>query len=314
MMTVSDVMGLPGKSYGSSASSNTLSTELTVTDVEEDEEKLPLEPGKTLLSGVFLLSGLLATTLSLSLTHDRVPTNTSSLPDLVLDNLTYQQYGLDVSEILLVLNLVVALSVVLCHSCSLVILRRVWLVMGVLYYYRALTMFVTVLPKPDTRYECRPRVENLTGLIIVQRVLTILSGGGLSINGKHVLCGDYIFSGHTATLLLSYLVVRQCNSLSPPLSQSLSLRLFRLRQPSSPLSQPAAQCAGGDFPPAGPRPLHHRRRGGLLRHHQALVALPPRGREQQPPDSLGTQLSATRGLVECGQVIIRKFNLFYFTF
>ena len=36
MMTVSDVMGLPGKSYGSSASSNTLSTELTVTDVEED--------------------------------------------------------------------------------------------------------------------------------------------------------------------------------------------------------------------------------------------------------------------------------------
>merc|ERR1711974_154936 len=53
------------------------------------------------------------------------------------------------------------------------------------------------------------RLEHLTGLIIVQRVLTILSGGGLSINGKHVLCGDYIFSGHTATLLLSYLVVRQ---------------------------------------------------------------------------------------------------------
>merc|ERR550539_1302658 len=59
------------------------------------------------------------------------------------------------------------------------------------------------------RYECRPKVEHLTGLIIVERVLTIISGGGLSINGRHVLCGDYIFSGHTATLILSYLVVRQ---------------------------------------------------------------------------------------------------------
>ena len=225
------MMGPPGKSYGSSASGTTLSTELALTELqEEEEEKLPQEPGKTLLSGLFLLSGLLATTLSLALTHDRVPTNTTSLPDLVLDNLTYHQYGLDISEILLVVNLVVALSVVLCHTCRLIILRRVWLVMGILYYYRALTMFVTVLPKPDTRYACRPRLEHLTGLIIVQRVLTILSGGGLSINGQHVLCGDYIFSGHTATLLLSYLVVRQCNSPSLPsyLSQSLTFLLFRL--------------------------------------------------------------------------------------
>ena len=209
-MTVSDVMGLPAKSYGSS---NTLSTELTVIDIEEEEEeKLPQEPVKTLLSGLFLLSGFLATTLSLALTHDRVPTNTSSLPDLVLDNVTYQQFGLDISEILLVLNLVLALGVVLCQTYRLIIFRRVWLVLGIIYYYRALTMSVTVLPKPDMRYECRPRVEHVTGFIIVERVLTILSGGGLSINGKHVLCGDYIFSGHTSTLLLSYLVVRQCNS------------------------------------------------------------------------------------------------------
>ena len=212
------MMGPPGKSYGSSASGTTLSTELALTELqEEEEEKLPQEPGKTLLSGLFLLSGLLATTLSLALTHDRVPTNTTSLPDLVLDNVTYQQFGLDISEVLLVMNLLLALSVVTCHTYRLIIFRRVWLVLGILYYYRAITMCVTVLPKPDMRYECRPRVEHLTGLIIVERVVTIMSGGGLSINGRHVLCGDYIFSGHTATLLLSYLVVRQCNSplLSP---------------------------------------------------------------------------------------------------
>ena len=215
------MVGLLGRNYGSSDKARELELEepgapdqryQSVIDINDEVEKLPQEPLKTLVSGLFLLSGFLATTLSLAVTHDRVPTNTSSLPDLVLDNVTYQRYGLDVSEVILVINLMMAVSVVLCHRYRLIILRRVWLVLAVLYYYRALTMFVTVLPKPDVRYECRPRLEHVTGLIILKRVLTIISGGGLSINGKHVLCGDYIFSGHTVTLLLSYLVIRQCES------------------------------------------------------------------------------------------------------
>ena len=213
------MVGLLGKNYGSSDKAGGVQLEEpgapedgdhSVIDINDETEKIPQEPLKTVVSGLFLLSGFLATTLSLAVTHDRVPTNTSSLPDVVLDNVTYQRHGLDVSEVILVINLMLAVCVVLCHSYRLIILRRVWLVLGVLYYYRALTMFVTVLPKPDVRYQCRPRLEHITGLIIVKRVLTVISGGGLSINGKHVLCGDYIFSGHTVTLLLSYLVIKQC--------------------------------------------------------------------------------------------------------
>ena len=37
-----------------------------------------------------------------------------------------------------------------------------------------------------------------------------MSGGGLSIYGKHVYCGDYIFSGHTVTLTMGYLIIKQC--------------------------------------------------------------------------------------------------------
>ena len=104
---------------------------------------------------------------------------------------------------------------------------------------------------------------------------------------------------------------------------SSSINVYKCAPPLTRLPRPllraapglaAAECGGRGAAAGRPRPLHHRRGGCLLRHHQALVALPPRGREQQPPDSLGTQLSSTRGLVECGQVIIRKFNLFYFTF
>ena len=36
--------------------------------------------------------------------------------------------------------------------------NRVWLILGILYYYRALTMFITVLPKPDETYICAPKV------------------------------------------------------------------------------------------------------------------------------------------------------------
>ena len=48
----------------------------------------------------------------------------------------------------------------------------------------------------------------------VRRVITISSGGGLSINGKHVFCGDYIFSGHTMTLTMGYLAIKQCKRIS----------------------------------------------------------------------------------------------------
>ena len=44
----------------------------------------------------------------------------------------------------------------------------------------------------------------------VRRVVGITIGGGLSINGMHVYCGDYIFSGHTVALTMGYLAIKQC--------------------------------------------------------------------------------------------------------
>ena len=34
----------------------------------------------------------------------------------------------------------------------------------------------------------------------------------MSMGGKHVLCGDYIYSGHTLVLVHAYLIVHQCTS------------------------------------------------------------------------------------------------------
>lgn len=169
---------------------------------------IPEEPIKTFLSFLWLWSGFFATTTSLALTHEKVP-DMAPLPDALLDNIRYQRWGLDLSEILLVVSSLLGAVVVMCHIHRLVILRRVWLMLGILYYYRAITMFITVLPKPDESYTCAQKMEDVTPYDITWRVLTLLSGGGLSINGKHIYCGDYIFSGHTMTLTMGYLTIKQ---------------------------------------------------------------------------------------------------------
>merc|ERR1719370_1653140 len=183
-------------------------------DEEQQEEnrsrRIPGEPLKTLLSAIFLGTGFLATTASLAFTHERVP-ETEPLPDLFLDHVKYQEWGLDVSEMILMANTFLAGFIIMLHSHRTIILRRIWLILGLLYYYRALTMCVTVLPKADKTYTCMPKTpqNETTAYMYVERVLTIISGGGLSINGKHVYCGDYIFSGHTMTLTMGYLAIKQ---------------------------------------------------------------------------------------------------------
>lgn len=40
--------------------------------------------------------------------------------------------------------------------------------------------------------------------------MKLLAGGGLSITGSHDMCGDYLYSGHTVMLTLTYLFIKEC--------------------------------------------------------------------------------------------------------
>ena len=44
----------------------------------------------------------------------------------------------------------------------------------------------------------------------MERMIRLMSGGGLSINEQHVYCGDYIYSGHTMTLVMTFLIIKEC--------------------------------------------------------------------------------------------------------
>lgn len=71
-------------------------------------------------------------------------------------------------------------------------------------------MYVTVLPVSSTTYYCSPKSNSTNVVIIAKRAFQLMSGFGLSINGKHTYCGDYIYSGHTVMLVLGYLVISEC--------------------------------------------------------------------------------------------------------
>ena len=137
--------------------------------------------------------------------------------------------------------------VLILHKHRFIILRRLALILGLLYGYRAVTMFVTNLPKADPTYFCLAKVSvifdrwtNLENVIktrllrylyllcyeyfynqaedgitlyeVLSRAFSILSGFGLSMNGKHVYCGDYIYSGHTMTIILAHLLIQVTHS------------------------------------------------------------------------------------------------------
>lgn len=95
-------------------------------------------------------------------------------------------------------------------SSRFIVVRRIFLLMGLLYMMRSITMYVTVLPVASKTYFCSPKANNTSPLLVTKRVLQLISGFGLSINGKHTYCGDYIYSGHTVVLVLSYLIIKEC--------------------------------------------------------------------------------------------------------
>ena len=81
----------------------------------EDDEDIPMEPLKTLVAFVFLMLAWVATTTSLALTHERVP-DIKPLPDIFLDNVQYQSWGLDASEYIIMVATFSAFTLVVFHK------------------------------------------------------------------------------------------------------------------------------------------------------------------------------------------------------
>lgn len=174
----------------------------------------PEEKWKTVLAALIAVLSFICTLTSLVLTHERLPDKdrNAPLPDIVLDNVLPFDWALDVSEYIIIVSVNSAFIILLFHKHRFIVFRRLLLILAVLYFYRAITMYVTILPIANRTYNCAPKTHNMNIIELARRVFRLMSGLGLSINGKHIYCGDFIFSGHTVSLVMSYLAITEYTS------------------------------------------------------------------------------------------------------
>ncbi|GJQ76884.1 hypothetical protein Trydic_g15088 [Trypoxylus dichotomus] len=176
-----------------------------------EEPRYPQEKWKTFFAFLITIISFILTLLSLSLVHDRLPDREKygPLPDIFLDNIPAQDWALDVSEYIIMVAVWLMIVILVLHKHRFIVFRRMFLILTLLYMYRAITIFVTVMPVSSKTYYCSPKSNQTTSLEVVKRIVQLFSGFGLSVNGKHTYCGDYIYSGHTVVLVFSYLFVSE---------------------------------------------------------------------------------------------------------
>ena len=140
-------------------------------------------------------------------THERLPHRDRRLPDVFLDNVERRGWGISVADVMIIVAVVSCLLLVIAHRHRLILLRRVFLLMALLYLLRALTIFVTVLPIPDAQLNCLPPANNTNATTIVTRSFTFILSGGLTL-------GTYVasYSVSSIVLLLStFLIFQEIN-------------------------------------------------------------------------------------------------------
>ncbi|XP_038677207.1 phosphatidylcholine:ceramide cholinephosphotransferase 1 isoform X2 [Scyliorhinus canicula] len=184
--------------------------EMIQISMAELEQPPPLEWWKTGVAFLYALSCFLLTTVMISVVHERVPPKEEQppLPDKFFDYFNRVEWAFSICEIngMILVGLWLVQWVLMKYKS--IVGRRFFFIVGTLYLYRCITMYVTTLPVPGMHFSCSPK---LFGDVEAQfrRIMKMIAGGGLSITGAHTMCGDYLYSGHTVMLTLTYLFIKE---------------------------------------------------------------------------------------------------------
>ncbi|XP_052426502.1 phosphatidylcholine:ceramide cholinephosphotransferase 1 [Carassius gibelio] len=177
---------------------------------EPASPQFPPEWGKTAVAFVYALCCFVLTTVIISVVHERVPPKEDSppLPDKFFDFFDRVEWAFTICEIngmILMVLWIIQLSLLKHKS---IVGRRFFFIVGTLYLYRCITMYITTLPVPGMHFKCSPKLYG-DWESQMRRVMKMIAGGGLTITGSHNMCGDYLYSGHTVMLTLTYLFTKE---------------------------------------------------------------------------------------------------------
>ncbi|KAM8923877.1 phosphatidylcholine:ceramide cholinephosphotransferase 1 [Pelodytes ibericus] len=179
----------------------------------ERSQGFPDEWWKTFLAFIYALCCFTFTSVMISVVHERVPSKEEEapLPDVFFDYFDRVQWAFSICEIngMILVGLWLLQWIFLKHKS--IISRRFFCLVGTLYLYRCITMYVTTLPVPGMHFNCSPKLFG-DWEAQLRRILKMIAGGGLSITGSHTMCGDYLYSGHTVMLTLTYMFIKEYSS------------------------------------------------------------------------------------------------------
>ncbi|XP_029465654.1 phosphatidylcholine:ceramide cholinephosphotransferase 1 [Rhinatrema bivittatum] len=213
--------GVPSNDYGFNSKikknglPNGYTTEMIKIPMPELErlQAYPMEWWKTFLAFLYALCCFIFTSVMICIVHERVPLKEVQppLPDTFFDYFNRVEWAFSICEINGMILVTLWLIQWLFLKYKSIIGRRFFCLVGTLYLYRCITMYVTTLPVPGMHFNCSPKLFG-DWEAQLRRIMKMLAGGGLSITGAHTLCGDYLYSGHTVMLTLTYMFIKEYSS------------------------------------------------------------------------------------------------------
>ena len=142
---------------------------------------------KFFVSLMFTAFTIFLTAITMVIAHERVPNPTTypPLPDFILDNIERIPIAFELAEVCILSLTIILLVVLIFHKHRMIIVRRMCVIIGVVFLLRCLTMFITSLSVPGKHLTNCANAEILS---IDQKLLKawkITKGLGLSISGVY---------------------------------------------------------------------------------------------------------------------------------
>lgn len=114
---------------------------------------------KTVLAFLYAVIAMNSNLVALAIVHDRVPADQMALPDFGFDIIPDLPWALNVSEFIMIGEVVLVLVIISLQDCRGLLLRRLFVVVGSTYILRGFFMIVTVFPSANKLQDCAPQLN-----------------------------------------------------------------------------------------------------------------------------------------------------------
>lgn len=161
------------------------------------------------ISLAHLLFAVCISGMSVTYSATRFPAQAPPLPDISLLHLPNVAWGFEMSEYVIRTMFCGMVLLFLTHTNRTTILIRFLNLYAVVYLLRSLMLWATSFPETDAHVLCKSRLQlNSTAELFAKTMRVVWTSGMASRGGR--TCGDYMYSGHSASLTMFALFLSEC--------------------------------------------------------------------------------------------------------